>query len=109
MLNSVNSTSGGEETLATSSYQGWLARASLPLGAAVNKIKGATLTPPNAQARALHVSASPAPGIGVQLVLGSIARLPSSSLSSSLTIAGSVVCMEGGQRPLSLAKSKSIG
>jgi hypothetical protein len=48
----VNSTSGGEETLATPAYQGWLACVPLPLGAAVNKIKGATLTPPNAQARA---------------------------------------------------------
>ncbi len=93
----VNSTSGGEEALATPAYQGWLARIPLPLGAAVNKIKGATLTPPNAQARALRMSASPAPGIGVQ------------SLSSSSTIAGSVVCVEGGRRPLSLAKSKSIG
>jgi hypothetical protein len=60
-------------TLATPAYQGWLARVPLPLGAAVNKIKGATLTPPNAQARALHVSASLAPGIGVQMVLGSVA------------------------------------
>jgi hypothetical protein len=92
----VNSTSGGEETPATPANQGWLACVPLPLGAAVNKIKGATLTPPNAQARALPVSASPAPGIGVQ------------SLSSSLTIAGSIVCVEGGQRPLSLAKPKSI-
>ncbi len=103
----VNLTSGGEETLATPAYQGWLARVPLPLGAAVNKIKGATLTPPNAQTRALRVSASPAPGIGVQLVSGSVVQLPSLSLSS--TIAGSVVCVEGGQRPLSLAKSKSIG
>jgi hypothetical protein len=100
----VDSTSGGEETLATPAYQGWLVCIPLPLGAAVNKIEGATLTPPNAQARALRVSASPAPGIGVQLVSGSIAQLPSSSSSS--TIAGSVVCMEGGRRPLSLAKSK---
>jgi hypothetical protein len=69
----VNLISGGEETLATPAYQGWLARVPLPLGAAVNKIKGATLTPPNAQARALCVSASLAPGIGVQMVLGSIA------------------------------------
>jgi hypothetical protein len=69
----VNSTSGGEETLATPAYQGWLACVPLPLGAAVNKIKGATLTPPNAQARALHVSASPAPGNRVQLVLDSVA------------------------------------
>ncbi len=69
----VNSTSGGEETLATPAYQGWLARNPLPLGAAVNKIKGATLTPPNAQARALRVSASLAPGIGVEMVLGSVA------------------------------------
>jgi hypothetical protein len=103
----VNLTSGGKETLATPAYQGWLARVPLPLGAAVNKIKGATLTPPSAQARALRMSASPAPGIGVQLVSGSVARLPSSSSSS--TTAGSIVCMEGGQRPLSLAKSKSIG
>ncbi len=48
-------TSGGEETLATPACQGWLARVPLPLGAAVNKIKGATLTPPNTQARALRV------------------------------------------------------
>jgi hypothetical protein len=69
----VNLTSRGEETLATPAYQGWLARVLLPLGAAVNKIKGATLTPPNAQARALRVSASLAPGSGVQMVSGSVA------------------------------------
>ncbi len=61
----VNSTSGGEETLATPAYQGWLAHVPLPLGAAVNKIKGATLTPPSAQARALRASASLAPGIAI--------------------------------------------
>jgi hypothetical protein len=44
----VNSTSGGERSLATPAYQGRLALVPLPLGAAVNKIKGATLTPPNA-------------------------------------------------------------
>ena len=69
----VNLTSGGEETLATPAYQGWLACVPLPLGAAVNKIKGATLTPPDTQAKALRVSASLAPGIGVQMVLGSVA------------------------------------
>ncbi len=86
----VNSTSRGEETLATPAYLGWLASVPLPLGAAVNKIKGATLTPPSAQARALCASASPAPGIVIQLVLGSIVQLQ--SLSSSSTIAGSVAC-----------------
>ena len=44
----VNSTSGGERSLATPAYQGRLALVPLPLGAAVNKIKGATLTPPSA-------------------------------------------------------------
>jgi hypothetical protein len=44
----VNSTSGGERSLATPAYQGRLALVLLPLGAAVNKIKGATLTPPSA-------------------------------------------------------------
>ena len=44
----VNSTSGGERSLATPAYQGRLALVSLPLGAAVNKIKSATLTLPNA-------------------------------------------------------------
>ncbi len=68
----VNSTSRGEETLATPAYQGWLARVPFPLGAAVNKIKGATLTLPNAQARALCVSVSQAPGIGIQMVSGSV-------------------------------------
>ncbi len=69
----VNSTSRGEKTLATPAFQGWLACVPLPLGAAVNKIKGATLTPPDTQAKALRVSASLAPGIGVQMVLGSVA------------------------------------
>ena len=53
----VNSTSGGERSLATPAYQGRLALLSLPRGAAVNKIKGATLlttlTPPSAQGRPL--------------------------------------------------------
>jgi hypothetical protein len=44
----VNSTSGGERSLATPAYQGRLALVLLPLGAAVNKIKSATLTLPNA-------------------------------------------------------------
>jgi len=44
----VNSTSGGERSLATPAYQGRLALVLLPLGAAFNKIKGATLTPPSA-------------------------------------------------------------
>jgi hypothetical protein len=44
----VNSTSGGERSLATPAYQGRLALVFPPLGAAVNKIKSATLTLPNA-------------------------------------------------------------
>jgi hypothetical protein len=44
----VNSTSGGERSLATPAYQGRLALIFLPLGAAVNKIKSATRTLPNA-------------------------------------------------------------
>jgi len=44
----VNSTSGGERSLTTPAYQGRLALVFLPLGAAVNKIKSATLTLPNA-------------------------------------------------------------
>jgi hypothetical protein len=103
----VNLTLGGEETLATLAYHSWLARVPLPLGAAVNKIKGATLTPPIAQARTLRASASLAPGIAIQLVLGSVVQLQSLSLSS--TVAGSVACGGGGIMPLSLANSKSIG
>jgi hypothetical protein len=44
----VNLTSGGERSLATPAYQGRLALIFLPLGAAVNKIKSATRTLPNA-------------------------------------------------------------
>ena len=44
----VNSTSGGERSLATPAHQGRLALVFLPLGAAANKIKSATLTLPNA-------------------------------------------------------------
>jgi hypothetical protein len=43
----VNLTSGGERSLATPAYQGRLALIFLPLGAAVNKIKSATLALPN--------------------------------------------------------------
>jgi hypothetical protein len=93
----VNATSRGEETLASPAYQGWLARVPLPLGAAVNKIKGATLTPPSAQARALRASASLAPGIAIQLVSGSVVQLQ--SLSSSSTVAGSVACGGGAYCP----------
>ncbi len=49
----VNSTSGGGRSVATPAYQGRLALVSLPLGAAVNKIKSATLTLPSAQGRPL--------------------------------------------------------
>ncbi len=49
----VNSTSGGERSLATPTYQGKLTLVFLPLGAAVNKIKSATLTLPSAQERPL--------------------------------------------------------
>jgi hypothetical protein len=42
----VYSTSKGEETLATPAFQGRLALVPLPLGAAVNKIKDATLHHP---------------------------------------------------------------
>ena len=44
----VDSSSGGERSLATPAYQGRLALVLLPLGAAINKIKSATLTLPNA-------------------------------------------------------------
>ena len=47
----VNLTSGGERSLATTAYQGRLALVFLPLGAAVNKIKSATLTLPSARGR----------------------------------------------------------
>ncbi len=57
----LNLTSGGEEALATPTDQGGLALVPLPLGAADNKIKSATLTLPSAQARALCASASPSP------------------------------------------------
>ncbi len=59
----VNLTSGGDETLATPTYRGGLALVPLPLGAAIYKIKSATLTLPSAQARALRTSASPSPRI----------------------------------------------
>jgi hypothetical protein len=49
----VNLTSGGEKTLATTAYQGRLALVSLPLGAALNKIKSATLSLPSTQGRPL--------------------------------------------------------
>jgi hypothetical protein len=64
----VNSTSGGERSLTTPAYQ--LALVFLPLGAAVNKIKSATLTLPNVLVfvfdygrarRALHKEHSPLP------------------------------------------------
>jgi hypothetical protein len=41
--------------LATPAYQGGLALISLPLGAAVNKIKSATLTLPSAQGPFVHL------------------------------------------------------
>ncbi len=49
----VNSTSRGERSLATPAYQGKLTLVFLPLGAAVNRIKSATLTLPSAQGRPL--------------------------------------------------------
>ena len=48
MVVCVNLTSRGERSLTTPAYQGRLALVFLPLGAAVNKIKSATLTLPNA-------------------------------------------------------------
>ena len=78
----VNSTSGGGRSLATPAYQGRLALVSLPLvGADFNKIKSATLTLPSAQGRPFPVFDNVGP-------TGPCA---------------------GRSKPLSFAKSKSIG
>jgi hypothetical protein len=68
----VNSTSGGGRSLATPTYQGRLVLVSLPLGAAVNKIKSATLILPSAQGRPLARLHPLSLEIVVQLVFGPV-------------------------------------
>jgi hypothetical protein len=103
----VNLTSGGGRSLATPVYQGRLAFVSLPLGAAVNKIKSATLTLPSAQGRPLARLHPTFPRNRCSIDVWSRTKLQSSS--SSLMIAGPAGPCTGRSKPLSFAKSKSIG
>ncbi len=103
----VNSTSGGGRSLATPAYQGRLTLVSLPLGAAVNKIKSATLTLPSAQGRPLVRLHPTFPRNCCSIDIRSRAKLQSSS--SSLMIAGPAGPCAGRSKPLSFANSKSIG
>jgi hypothetical protein len=103
----VNSTSGGRRSLATPAYQGRLALVSLPLGAAVNKIKSATLTLPSAQGRPLARLHPTFPRNCCSTGAQSHTKLQ--SLSSSSMIAGPAGPCTGRSKPLSFAKSKSIG
>ncbi len=103
----VNSTSGGGRSLATPTYQGRLALVFLPLGAAVTKIRSATLTLPSAQGwpfMRLHPSF---PRRNCSTNTWSHAKLQSLSLPS--TSAGPAGPCTGRSRPLSVAKSRSIG
>jgi hypothetical protein len=103
----VNSTSRGGRSLATPAYQGRLALVSLPLGAAVDKIKSATLTLPSAQGRPLPRLHPTFPRNCCSTDVRSRTKLQSSSSSSM--IAGPTGPCTGRSKPLSFAKSKSIG
>ncbi len=103
----VNSTSGGGRSLATPAYQGRLALVSLPLGAAVNKIQSATLTLPSAQGRPLARLYPTFPRNRCSTDVWSHTKFQSSSSSSM--IAGPAGPCTGRSKPLSFAKSKSIG
>jgi hypothetical protein len=103
----VNSTSGGGRSLATTAYQGRLALVSLPLGAAVNKIKSATLTLPSTQGRPLARLHPTFPRNCCSTDVWSRTKLQ--SLSSSSMIAGPAGPCTWRSKPLSFAKSKSIG
>jgi len=103
----VNSTSGGGRSLATPAYQSRLALVSHPLGAAVNKIKSATLTLPSAQGRQIARLHPTFPRHCCSTDTQSRTKLQSSSSSS--TNAGPAGPCAGRSKPLSFTKSKSIG
>jgi hypothetical protein len=103
----VNSTSGGERSPATPAYQSKLTFVFLPLGAAVNKIKSAALTLPSAQGRPLARLHPTFPKKKCSTNTRSRTKLQ--SLSSSSMSAGPAGPCAGRSKPLSFAKSKSIG
>ncbi len=103
----INPTSGGQRSLATPAYQGRLALVSLLLGAAVNKIKSATLTLPSAQGRPLARLHPTFPRN--RCSTGAQSRTKLQFSSSSSMIAGPAGPCTGRSKPLSFTKSKSIG
>jgi len=103
----VHSTSRGGRSLATPAYQGRMALVSLPLGATVNKIKSATLTLPSTQGSLLACLHPTFPRNCCSTDTQSRSKLQSSSLS--LTNARPAGPCAGRSKPLSFAKSKSIG
>ncbi len=103
----VNSTSGGGRSLATPVYQDRLALIFLPLGAAVTKIRSATLTLPSTQGRLFTHLHPTFPRRNCSTNTQSRAKFQ--SLPLSLTSAGPAGPCAGRIRPLSVAESRSIG